>query len=85
MIPATEVQALLLAAFPGADIELSDLTGTQDHYQVRIVSDAFEGKPMLQQHRLVYAALGNAMQGPIHALALQTYTPAAFAGLQGDS
>jgi len=72
------LRARLAAAFPGADLELEDLTGTQDHYQARIVSEAFEGKSLLEQHQLVYAALGEAMHGPIHALALQTYTPTAW-------
>lgn len=78
MIDPQEVRALLLSAFPGADIELVDLTGTQDHYQARIVSAAFEGKTLIEQHQLVYGALGDKMHGPIHALALTTYTPGAW-------
>jgi stress-induced morphogen len=74
---------LLLAALPDADLELVDLTGTQDHYQARVVSQAFEGKTMIEQHQLVYGALGDAMHGPIHALALKTYTPAAWARVSG--
>lgn len=75
---------MISAAFADADVELVDLTGTQDHYQARIVSRAFEGKTMLEQHQLVYAALGSAMHGPIHALALKTYTPATWGRLKGD-
>ncbi len=85
MIPPSEVEALLAAAFPDAAIELTDLTGTQDHYQARVVSSAFEGKSMIQQHQLVYGALGEAMQGRIHALALKTHTPASFARRNGGS
>lgn len=85
MIEPEHVRALLLAAFPEAQLELVDLTGTQDHYQARIVSSAFEGKTLLQQHQLVYGALGAAMHGPIHALALTTYTPAAWRKLQGEN
>jgi stress-induced morphogen len=69
----SELKDALQKAFPDADIEITDLTGTQDHYQALIVSDAFAGKGRIQQHRLVYAALGDAMKGPVHALALQTY------------
>ena len=76
------VRSLLLAALPDADLELVDLTGTQDHYQVRVVSQAFEGKTPIEQHQLVYRALGDAMHGPIHALALKTYTPEAWAKAQ---
>ena len=75
---------MISAAFADADVELVDLTGTQDHYQARVVSRAFEGKSMLEQHQLVYAALGSAMHGPIHAFALKTYTPAAWSRLKGD-
>ncbi|HVW29404.1 MAG TPA: BolA family transcriptional regulator [Polyangiaceae bacterium] len=68
----TELTETLLRAFPDADVEVTDLTGTSDHYQARIVSDAFQGKSRIQQHRMVYAALGDAMGGAVHALALQT-------------
>jgi stress-induced morphogen len=81
MLEPQKVEELLLAAFPGADIELVDLTGTRDHYQARIVSPAFAGRSMVEQHQLVYRALGDAMHGPIHALALKTYTPEAWAKL----
>lgn len=85
MIEAETVHQLLVAAFPDADVELVDLTGTKDHYQARIVSSAFSGKTPVQQHQLVYQALGDAMHGPIHALALKTYTPEAWAKLSGGS
>jgi len=70
-----EVRSQLVVAFPDAQIEVVDLTGTHDHYRATVVSSAFEGKTPLQQHQLVYRALGPAMDGPIHALALKTYTP----------
>lgn len=79
MLEPDALKGLLLIAFPDADVEVVDLTGTQDHFQARIVSQAFEGKSLVAQHQLVYRALGEAMQGPIHALALQTYTPATWA------
>lgn len=79
MIALDEVRRLLLAAFPDAEVEVEDLTGTQDHYQARVVSAEFEGKSPIQQHQAVYRALGEAMHGPIHALALKTYSPAAWA------
>lgn len=79
MIEPQDVRARLLAAFPDADIELEDLTGGKDHYQARVVSDSFEGKTPVQQHQLVYRALAEEMRGPIHALALKTYTKAQWA------
>lgn len=71
MSPA-ELKATILAAFPDADVEVTDLTGTQDHYKAMVATSAFAGKSKIQQHRLVYAALGDAMKGPVHALALDT-------------
>jgi stress-induced morphogen len=79
MIDPNELRDKLLAAFPGAEVEVKDLTGTKDHYRARIVSTAFAGKSRLEQHRLVYAAVGTAMNGPVHALALETLTPEAAA------
>ena len=45
------------------------------HFKVRIVSDNFDGKPLLERHRMVYQALGDAMQSEIHALSIQALTP----------
>lgn len=50
------------------------------HYRVTVVSPRFEGKTQVQRHRLVYAALGDAMGSTIHALALTTRTPGRDAG-----
>ena len=66
------IKSRLLAAFPDARLELTDLTGTSDHFQAVIVTRAFEGKSRVEQHQMVYAALGELMNGPIHALALTT-------------
>jgi stress-induced morphogen len=85
MIAADEVKSRILAAFPGALVQVTDLTGTQDHYQAEVVSEAFVGCSPLERHRLVYAALGEAMSGPIHALALKTYTPEAWARRSGGT
>lgn len=83
MIEPEAVRALLLTAFPDGEIQVEDMTGTKDHFDARIVSGAFAGKSRIEQHQLVYAALGEAMRGPIHALALKTYTPEAWAKVKG--
>ena len=76
MIQAPEIERKLREAFADAErIEVQDLTGTQDHYKAVIVSAAFRGKSRVEQHRMVYAALGDLMHGPIHALALETRAP----------
>jgi stress-induced morphogen len=75
MIETDELRALLEGAFPGATVQIVDLTGTQDHYQVSIVAEAFRGQPRMRQHKMVYEALGELMRGPIHALSLKTSAP----------
>lgn len=62
-------------AFPGARVELVDLTGGRDHYQLSVVAEAFRGCSKMRQHRMVYAALGELMRGSIHALSLSTSAP----------
>ena len=73
MIDPAELKQKLQQAFPAATlIELEDLTGTRDHYRAVIVDAAFSGKSRIEQHKLVYRALGDLMNGPVHALALET-------------
>ncbi len=66
------IRERLLKAFPGASVDVTDLTGTQDHFQAVVVASQFDGKSRIDQHKMVYAALGELMSGPIHALALTT-------------
>jgi len=64
-------------------IVVRDLTGTQDHWEALVVSAAFAGKTPIEQHQMVYAALGELMAGPVHALALKTYAPESWAKQKG--
>ena len=76
MIDPEALKQKLREAFPSASVlELEDLTGTQDHYRARIIDAAFSGKSRVEQHKLVYRALGPLMDGPVHALALETRAP----------
>ena len=74
MQPA-EIEALIKAALPDAQVTIEDLAGDGDHYAASVVSEAFRGKSRVQQHQLVYAALQGRMGGELHALALQTSAP----------
>ncbi len=74
-MPAREIEELILAALPGADVTITDLAGDGDHYAARVVSEAFRGKPRIVQHKLVFAALGGRMGGELHALQLTTAVP----------
>ncbi|MFM7470105.1 MAG: BolA family transcriptional regulator [Nodosilinea sp. LVE1205-7] len=76
MISPDQVVAMIKTHLPDADVQVDDLTGGGDHYQVVVVSSAFGGRSLVQQHQLVYGAVGEAMSSAaIHALALKTYTP----------
>ncbi len=77
MIDPAELEKTLRGAFPNAQtLQLEDLTGTRDHYKAVIVDESFRGKSRIEQHQLVYRALGPLMDGPVHALALETRAPA---------
>ncbi len=69
---AADIEGKLKAQFPDAQVKVMDLTGGGDHWQVEVTTAAFQGKSLVIQHQLVYQALGDWMQGPIHALALTT-------------
>ena len=82
MITPEEIKTTLERALPGSTIEMQDLTGGGDHWQVFIVSPAFEGKGLVEQHQMVYSALKDEMGDQrIHALALKTFTPEQWAKL----
>ena len=74
-MPAAEIEALIRAAIPDADVVIEDLAGDGDHYLARVTSSAFAGKTRVQQHKLVYEALGGRMGGELHALQLVTSAP----------
>ena len=72
---ATEIESLIKASIPDAQISIQDLAGDGDHYAATIISGAFVGKSRIQQHQMVYDALDGRMGGVLHALKLSTATP----------
>ncbi|MCV0386147.1 MAG: BolA family transcriptional regulator [Nitrobacter sp.] len=72
---ADEIERLIRAALPDAEVTIRDLAGDGDHYAAHVVTPAFAGKSRVQQHKLVYDALGGRMGGELHALQLTTATP----------
>ncbi|NJN31249.1 MAG: BolA family transcriptional regulator [Synechococcales cyanobacterium RM1_1_8] len=80
MVRPDDVETMIKAKLPDAEVQVQDMTGGGDHYQVVVVSAEFEGKSLVKQHQLVYGAVNQAMASEaIHALALKTYTPATWA------
>ena len=77
MISPEEIKETLTKALPVTVIETQDLTGGGDHWQLIIVSPAFDGKSLIEQHRMVNEALKDPMGDQrIHALSLKTFSPA---------
>ncbi len=74
-MPASEIEAMIRAALPDAEVEITDLAGDGDHYAARVISPSFAGKSRVQQHKMVYDALGGRMGGVLHALQLTTAVP----------
>ncbi|MDB2683106.1 BolA family transcriptional regulator [Alphaproteobacteria bacterium] len=72
---AKTIETLIQEALPDAVIRIEDLRGDGDHYAAYVTSSAFVGKSRVQQHQIVYEALGGRMGGELHALALQTSLP----------
>ncbi|MBI4084162.1 MAG: BolA/IbaG family iron-sulfur metabolism protein [Candidatus Lambdaproteobacteria bacterium] len=81
MMPIQELRRLLEGAFPGDRIDLH--SDDNHHFQLLIVSPLFAEKSRVEQHQLVYRALGDAMREAVHALALKTFTPEQWERHQG--
>jgi len=74
MVSTEAVRGRIEQALAGARVEVVDTTGAGDHFEVRVAAPAFAGLGLVDQHRLVYEALGDLM-GTIHALSLRTSAP----------
>jgi stress-induced morphogen len=70
-----DIEAAIVTALPGAKVELKDLAGDDDHWAAVVTAPQFAGKSRVQQHKLVYAAIGERMGGELHALQVTTRVP----------
>jgi len=67
---------LIRLEMPDAEVSIVDRTGTMDHFNVAVRSEAFRGKTLIEQHQLVYGALRAALKdGRVHAVELKTIVP----------
>lgn len=73
------VENIIRAGLPDAEVMVEDMTGTQDHLAITVVSDAFKGKMLFEQHQLLMQLLKDELKSRIHAVKLQTYTKEKFA------
>ena len=77
MLSAKQVQEYIEQGLTCDHVEVRGEDG--QHFEAVVVSQQFSGKSMVQQHQLVYQALGDRMRQEIHALSLRTFTPEAWA------
>ena len=75
VMKATEIEELILQTFPNAKVAIEDLRGDGDHYAAQIITEEFRGKSRVQQHQMIYNAMGGRVGKELHALALNTSAP----------
>jgi stress-induced morphogen len=75
----------LQSAIPEAQVEVIDLTGADDHLEARVVSTAFEGKSLVERHKMIYAPLRDWLDDDtVHALAVKAWTPEQYRTLSRE-
>ncbi len=72
------VEDIIKAGLPDAEVMVEDMTGTRDHLDITVVSDAFKGKMLFEQHQMLMTLLKDELKQRIHAVKLQTYTKEKF-------
>lgn len=75
LLEPDELRRLIESGIPDAIVDVVDLTGTRDHYRVEVTSSAFAGKSLVQQHQMVYRAVGGHLTQGVHALQVKTRVP----------
>lgn len=76
MMSPQAITEILTKQFPDAQIDVMDMTGTMDHFEVKMIWGGFQGKGLIEQHRIVHNALEFALEdGRIHALKIKTLMP----------
>lgn len=72
MYSAEKIQETITQALPGAEVKITDTTGTRDHFDALVVWEGFKGKTLLEQHQMVMAPLREGLKEAIHALSIKT-------------
>ncbi len=75
MLSTEDVKKLIEDAIPDSDVQVGDLTGTSDHFDVVVTSPAFAGKTRIEQHKMIHRALGEHLTTTIHAVQIKTRVP----------
>jgi acid stress-induced BolA-like protein IbaG/YrbA len=76
MMEPEMIQKILAEKLSGAEVTVEDMTGTQDHFEVKVLWEGFRGKGLVEQHQVINRALAPQLEdGRIHALKIKTYAP----------
>ncbi len=75
MTSPSAVKEMILAGLPGAQVEVADMTGTGDHFDILVISEKFAGKPLIEQHQMVMGILEKEIDKSIHAVKIKTRVP----------
>ena len=86
------IESKLVAGLSPEHLEVLNESGghnvppdSETHFKVTVAAAAFEGMPKVARHQQVYGLLAGELAGPVHALALHTYTPAEWRGRGGGA
>ncbi len=74
LLSCDDVKKLVEEGLPDSTVQVEDLTGTSDHFHIRVTSTSFEGRSLLEQHKMVQKALGIHLGREIHAIEIKTIT-----------
>ena len=72
LISIDEIKKMILEALPGSEVQIEDMMGTGDHFEISVQSQAFAGKSLIEQHKMIFAILRREMDDRIHAVQLKT-------------
>ena len=70
-----QLKTLIEAGIPDSQVSVRDLTGTRDHFRVEVIAAAFADKSLVEQHQMVYRAVGQVLTNAVHALSVLTSVP----------
>ena len=72
MITPQQIEKLIQEGLPGSQVQVEDMMGTGDHFDVTVTSAAFAGKTLMEQHKMVFAILKMDKSDRIHAVQIKT-------------
>ena len=75
ILTTSDIQSMVESSIPDSSVEVRDMYGTSDHFEIVVSSRHFAGKSRIEQHKMVQAALGEALTTTIHAVEIKTLTP----------